>query len=524
VIAARPRPRLVAAWIFLFLSAIYLATFGGHLYTGDGAEMCKTAESLILHGDLALTPGVDGRLGGYAGTDGRHYSPYALGLSVIEAPLFGAGRLAATLLHLSEDSRRVLAQAAAISVNVLVTAATAALLFLLLAGIGCANRAAVTTSLLYGLGTMAWVYSKHDFAEPLAALALLGSVHGLARFSRDGGPRSLLMAGAFNGLGFFTKYQMVIFTPVLLVFALRWARRRGEAWSDLLPRSLWFLLPGLPFGLVNLWVNHARFGTWLETGYANQGEIFAGWGFLPAGLFGLLLSPGKGLLWYSPILIAAPFAWREFHRRHAELSALCAALAAVTLLMFAPLWWWHGDWSWGPRYMVILLPIAAIPLSAWVGDAERMASRVAGGVRLRHLLAGLMVLAIAVNFLGLSVHFVYYLIELRQMDKVHDDWNFIPNLSPIRFHAHVVGAWILEAAGLPAPDFTYTTWCDGVLRERVIPMATYAAAGREPDYFFFRPRPSRAARAALALAGLSILGVAVVAGGRLRSLLAVTEG
>jgi len=504
--------RAAAFRIFAFLATLYLATFGGHLYTGDGIEMEKTAESLALRGDLALTRDVDGRQWGYPGPDGRRYSPYALGLSVLEAPFIAAAHAGASLLHLDEKPARKIAWAAAMSVNVFVTAATAALLFLLLAGIGETRRVAAGGSLLYGLGTMAWVYSRHDFAEPLAALALLATVHFMLRAmlkGSDGAAVSLVVAGLWNGVSFFTKYQMVLDTPIFLAFLIGHPRFRERGPSGLARNLILFLGPGLPFGILNLLVNHARFGTWLETGYANQGEIFAGWGFLPIGLFGLLLSTGKGLFWYSPVLLAAPFAWRAFHARHREASLLCASLAAATLFIFAPLWWWHGDWAWGPRYLVVVLPLMVAPISAWLGDRGRVS---------RGLIV-LVCLALLVNFLGLSVNFVYYLVELKQMGMVHDDWNFIPGLSPIRFHAHVVLSNALSGLGLGSPDFVYRTWSDGVLEERVISMATLEAAGREPDYFFFRPRESALEVALFGGAGLLLLAAAAFQGRAVRRLL-----
>ncbi len=512
-------PRAEGTWIFLFLSCVYLVTSGGHMYTGDGIEMYRTAESLVLRGDLAVTPGVDGRIWGYPGRGGRRYSPYALGLSLVEAPFVAAGHAVASALPLSDRARMGLVQAAVVSANAFVTAVTGALLFSVATALGYRRRAAAATALLYGLGTMAWVYSKHDFAEPLAALCLLGAVHFLVRAGEEGRPGALALAGAFNGYGFFTKYPMVIYTPILLIWLYTSARRPRRRLPWLFSRFAWFLAPGLLFGLANLYVNHSRFGAWLQTGYANQGEIFAGWSSLPAGLFGLLLSPGKGLLWFSPLLLAVPFAWREFHFRHPRMSLLSAALAGATILMFAPLWWWHGDWAWGPRYVVVVLPYLILPLAEWFEDPLRLSARVAGRLRLRHALAALLLAALAVNALGLSVNFVYYLQALRGLERVHDDWNFIPGLSPIRFHAHIVRANLLRSLGREAPDFLYRAWCDGVFQEKTISLASYAEAGQEPDYFFFRPRATRNEQAALFGAGGILLAAAAVCARRVRDAL-----
>jgi len=496
-----------AAWrIFLFLATVYLATYGGHLYTGDGIEMERTAESLILRGDLAVEPGVDGHVWGYPGADGRRYSPYALGLSVVEAPFIGVAHLIGRTLGLAEMPDRKVLWTLVTSVNVLVTAAAGALLFLFLRGVGEGKRSSAGTALIYGLGTMAWVYSKHDFAEPLAGLALLGAAHFLLRAGRNGDDRSLLLAGAFNGFGFFTKYQMVILTPALLFVILRDPRYRSGGGAALARRVALFLVAGLPFGLANLAVNHARFGMWLQTGYANQGEIVAGWGHVAEGLFGLFLSPGKGLFWYSPILILSLFSWREYRRRHREAALLGESLIALTVLTFAPLWWWHGDWSWGPRYLVVVLPFLAAPLCAWSGE---------GGGRKRFTIV-LLVAALAVNGLGLSINFNYYLAELKTMEMSHDDWNFIPGLSPIRFHAHVALSNGMGLIGMARPDFVYRAWSDGAFRRRAIPMEGYPAAGSEADFFFFRPRSSSAERLGLAFIGLLLLGAAALQGREIR--------
>jgi hypothetical protein len=511
--------RGTAALVFALLSCVYLASSGGHFYTGDGIEMFKTAESILRHGDLAVRPGPTGRRWGYPGTDGKQYSPYALGLTLVELPFYAAGTATVAPLPLSRPARARLAQAAALSANACVTAATALVLFLLARAIGIRRRGAVGVALLYGLGTMAWVYSKHDFAEPLAALCLLGTVLCLVRADEGGRPGLLLLAGAFNGYSFFTKYQMIIYTPLLAAYLLSGEWRRRSAPAAMGRRLALFFAPGLLFGLANLFVNQMKFGTWLETGYARQGDIWAGLGFAPAGLLGLLLSPGKGLLWYSPLVIAVPFVWRRFHLRHARLSFLCAGITAATLAMFAPLWWWHGDWAWGPRYLVLVLPFVVLPLGVLLEEGWRLRSRIAGVLRVRHALAALVLLAILVNLLGLAVNFLPYLQALRDLDRVHDDWNFIPNLSPIRFHAHIVGGWARQLLGGEIPDFRYRAWYDGKFREQVIPMDAYARSGKVPDFFLFRKRDSIQEQLFLGAAGLALVVGAALLARRLRAAL-----
>lgn len=505
--------------LFLFLSCVYLATAGGHFYTGDGIEMFKTAESLVKHGDLVVRPGPTGRAWGYEGRGGERYSPYALGLSVLEAPLYAIARGVASLAPLQEPAKERLGQAAALSANAFVTAGTSVLILILLVGAGYSRRAAAGTALLYGLGTMAWVYAKHDFAEPLAAFCLLGAATFLVR--AEGGrheTRALLLAGALNGYAFFTKYQMVLYTPLLLALLAHPFRERFRNGGALVRRAAIFLLPGLLFGLANLYVNHLRFETWLSTGYERQGEIVAGLGQIPVGLFGLLLSPGKGIFWYCPLLLALPFAWARFHARSPVLSWLGGGVIALTLAIFTPLWWWHGDWAWGPRYLLVALPFLALPLAALIDDGAALGRVVAGRVRGRHLMTCLLIAALAVNGLGLAVSFFPYIQALEDLDppKFHDEWNFIPGLSPLRFHAHVVLGWARSALGGEIPDFTYRAWSEGEFKELTLRVGGPSGKALRPDSFFFQPRESFTERAIQGACGLALIAVALVLGAGVR--------
>ncbi len=79
------------------------------------------------------------------------------------------------------------------------------------------------------------------------------------------------------------------------------------------------------------------------------------------GLYGQVISPARGLLVYSPILVFSfwgmGLAWR--HRRYRLLQPL--GMAVILLLLVQSKWFnWHGGWSFGYRLMVDAMPLAAV--------------------------------------------------------------------------------------------------------------------------------------------------------------------
>ena len=92
------------------------------------------------------------------------------------------------------------------------------------------------------------------------------------------------------------------------------------------------------------------------------------------GLAGLLLSPSRGLLVFSPFLAmslwGAVLAWRR-----AEFASLRPiTLATVLLLAVESRWFdWWGGWGFGYRRIVDLVPMLVVliaPTMGWVGEAS----------------------------------------------------------------------------------------------------------------------------------------------------------
>ncbi len=83
---------------------------------------------------------------------------------------------------------------------------------------------------------------------------------------------------------------------------------------------------------------------------------------LPEGFLGLFFSPNRGLLAFTPVALVGfagmGIAWRRWRSRPllATLSVACILYALVHCAFLH----WAAGWSFGPRYLIELLPILAI--------------------------------------------------------------------------------------------------------------------------------------------------------------------
>ena len=181
-----------------------------------------------------------------------------------------------------------------------------------------------------------------------------------------------MLAGAALGVAVLARIANLIHVPLfglILLASCRpgqaFAARRwlNQAWRP----ALAFTAP-LVFGVLVVAIyNSSRFGNPLQTGYHSL-EAFSN--PLLTGLVGLLLSPGKGLFLYSPILILAIISFPAFLRRHRAEALLAGGILAVHAVLYASWFAWHGGHSWGPRFLVPALPflvLTLVPGLVWAG-------------------------------------------------------------------------------------------------------------------------------------------------------------
>ena len=387
------RQRSGMAWVvLLLLLSIYLLTYGQTILSGDGWAMFATAESILRRGSLDMDQLLwMGLQQGTPGPDGHLYSRKGLAVPLLALPLIWLG-LKIPWFGLVK---------AALLLNALVIAGWGALTYRLCRELGYSKDAALATSLLLGLTTPAWAYAKSFFSEPLIGLGLLGCVYFLVQFERTHRWWKPFAAGAMYGLALTAKTIYVAFLPLVIILM---AMALGVKPSDggtggMSPHRLktqarlWgaFFAPQALAVLLILAYNYLRYGSPFTTGYLPQESFSAVWW---QGILGLTVSPGKGLIWYAPVLLALPLTWASFYRRHKPLSLFIALLTLANVLLFGKWFMWHGGHSWGPRFLIPLLPLLVIPLA----EGWRTS-------RLRKVLVGLGIAGFIIQVPGISVPF-----------------------------------------------------------------------------------------------------------------------
>ena len=179
-----------------------------------------------------------------------------------------------------------------------------------------------------------------------------------------------LGAGLVLGLG-------VVVRQTVAIVALGMARVGRTRW-----RAAFALLAGVALGAIPLFVyDQVAFGSSLEQGYGAKPFEAP----ILTGLYGLLLSPSRGLLMYEPWALAAlaalVLAWSRDGHVATRLRSLSVAWLATLVLYAAYVEWWGGR-VFGPRFLDDLAPVLVVALAWGIGQGilARAWARVAFGV------------------------------------------------------------------------------------------------------------------------------------------------
>ena len=354
-----------AVWLGICLAIFYTLLGNSRIDSGDGEAMLQVTRALAERGridvpggilppvEIVLPPSSDTEIAyTVVGRDQRTYSKYGLGQSLVTLPLYGLGMAWRAVSHASHAPRST-----SLLLNGLLTAFTAAILFSLTQDVGFSRRSGILLTLIWALCTPAWPYTHTFASEPLVTCCLTCAALGAVRFSQSSRTHWLVLTGAMLGLALLTRINALAALPAFgLYLGLTWRARHTPFGLVVRQAAPGLAALGVGVGLMLLY-NQTRFGNPLDFGYQTsnwQAPFFAG-------LYGLTLSPGKGLLWYAPCVLLGIVGLRTFARSSPREALLCAGIVLGYLLFHGSYTYWEGGWCWGPRLVLPALPFAILP-------------------------------------------------------------------------------------------------------------------------------------------------------------------
>ncbi len=411
-------------WLLIGLLTLLLLTAGGRLAPQDEETTYRVTANLIEYGrwtitaqtitiepqtypgflpsavprDLLTTWAVPGR-------DGQLYPQFAPGQSLVAIPLYLIGRLLGGAPSLSAV---LMTRFTTSLFNPIIIALTGWLVALFAARLNFSPRLSVALGVAYAFGSMALPYTRTYFGEPLIALTITLAAYALYRVKADRIARPdrvdvgrwLLISGSALAIAIFARERSAIMAPAFMIYAASIIRHDWRRWL------VWLLPLAVVGALIGL-MNWSRYGSPLTFGFSALQHTTFGTPLL-LGLYGLLLSPGKGLLFYNPIVWAGLMGLVSMWRRRRAEAELFGLIIVAEIGFFSVYEFWTGGWNWGPRYILPIVPLLILAAGAWVQTNP---------TRLRRTVVGaLIAIGVVVNLPAVLVDHSRYLVEFGERD------------------------------------------------------------------------------------------------------------
>lgn len=396
--------------LFAFLALGYMLLLGGHVYSGDELMMARVTEAIVTRGELSVRP-----IAGFEdyarviGPDGRQYTWYGLGLSLVAVPFYALAMAvegiipksaiavfdAPKILYYDRNDLSELVRMYAVTfVNPLVTALTAVLISLALCRSGLSQRASAIAAIVYGTTGLTPFYAKTFFSEPLAALFLTAAFVCWMKQREDETIVSkwAFFAGVATGASVLARVaNTVVMVPALITMIMDKKSRRH------IPIA--FVGVVLPL-LLLAFFNAVRFGSPFETGYSGVMYLFNGDFF--EGFTGLIISPGRGVLLYAPWTILGLAGVSVAIRRDPAFAVLCGGCFLSLWLIYSPWAQWDGGWVYGPRFLLPALPLL------WISGAVFVSSHWHSNKSFRLVIITLLFVSFALAVQSVQINFIDY--------------------------------------------------------------------------------------------------------------------
>jgi hypothetical protein len=345
----------LACWgAFLLLLGIYLLAHPGRIDTPDGQHRFEVSKEIIdLRGPIINDYWLLQYVLPQNSESHRKFSYYTAPASLVAVPLMAVSRIINGAKVASDHFSFAMVSAFA-------GALIAPLLLAFYRRLGVALAHAVGWTLLFGLSTLWWPGAETVYDQCQHGVVLLAMVLTAYDAGKTGRVGSAFACGLLGGLLFNYRTPFAALLPFFPLFLCAEAKRRSEGpqTTAVAPQIAAFALAVVLGFAGYTYYNWIRFGQL-------QMPSFGGSAHLPlgnpvSGFLTLAVSPGKGVLWFSPPLILAAFGLPALLRHDARLGRLILVLSIVHVGEMSCLAFASGDCCWGPRYLLVTMPLWAL--------------------------------------------------------------------------------------------------------------------------------------------------------------------
>lgn len=449
-LAQVPTPILAGLLVFAMAFGLFAATTAP--LTGYEDETGAVTEGLVLNGEFYEVEGSPLQAQGIEGKGGHLYARTGLLQPLLEAPFYAAGHF------LDKRSEPVNAapfrQTFLWFYNPFVAALAAVALFALIFLTRRSIAWASAISALFVFASIAWPYAKIGM-DTTFMFAILAAFAFAAWARIRATPLPWALAGFAAGAAAATKGYAVL--SLLSIAVLLWPTFMSLDRQRRLKLAVAIGLPVLAWGVAIGWYNVARFGSPTDFGYSDFALTLS----MPLNVLGLILSPGKGLIFYSPLVVLGALGVPRLWRADRALTiSLLILLVTLTCISGASAYW--GDEVWGPRYIVPAAWTLLVPIAWWVDSQTR-----------RRVLIGVASLGFLVQVVAVSAQYSYYIAVVQELTGVQvyatrfgvdgeripygdDPPRWIPQLSPLLLQTEgLISSQIVEPLGGKGLEVTY---------------------------------------------------------------------
>ncbi len=456
--------KLIICYFFflIFFSSLFVS---GVIDSQDGFQYLAVARNIYYQHEPTGPPyeftggvwvGKNIHFNTQIGKNGKPYSGTGLGYSLAMLPAVFLADIVYKIYHITPPVHFPLESDwfilfAASFTNIVYTALLGVILFLYFLKIQLSIKQAIFLSFVSIFTTNLFALSKHIYAHMIFTSFLFLSFYLLKKYTEKKKKIFLIFSVIAFGIvsTLYNQTFLLSVIPLIVYYLLLTKPLLNMRCGKLILRDcLIALITLLPFFLVYFWFENLRavsgIGYANPTYFVNYAQYVATPSQIPLvfeGIYEQLLSPGRSIFLYSPILLLILIFWYKIKKIIRPELIIFLILCFSYILLYAKqlqfengynklISYWHGELSWGPRYLLPLIPFGMLI----VGHVYKQL----GNKAKIFVVAPLLAAGLFVEILGITIPYQTKLHNL-QTDVVisgyhytsFDYMNIIPQLSPI---------------------------------------------------------------------------------------------